>query len=64
VLAAPLLAGNDLSPYERPHAPHLDEEGIAVNQDSLKRQGRKVRNEGDLEVWRKPLKVSRIKRLS
>ena len=32
-----------------------NKEVIAVNQDSLGRQGRRVSKNGDLEVWSKPL---------
>ena len=57
LLAAPLMAGNDL----RKMSPDIkniltNQEVIAVNQDSLGRQGRKVRDEGDLEVWSKEMK--------
>ena len=57
LLAAPLMAGNDL----RTMSPDIkniltNQEVIAVNQDSLGRQGRKVRDEGDLEVWSKEMK--------
>jgi len=57
LLAAPLMAGNDL----RTMSPEIrniltNPEVIAVNQDSLGRQGRKVRDEGDLEVWSKEMK--------
>jgi len=56
VLAAPLMAGNDL----RTMAPEIRDiltnaEVIAVDQDSLGRQGRKVRDDGELEVWSKEL---------
>ena len=57
ILAAPLMAGNDL----RNMSPEITEiltnrEVIAVDQDSLGREGRKVRDDGDLEVWSKQLK--------
>jgi alpha-galactosidase len=57
ILAAPLIAGNDL----RDMKPEIQEiltnkEVIAVNQDPLGRQARRVRKDGDLEVWAKPLK--------
>jgi alpha-galactosidase len=57
LLAAPLMAGNDL----RSMSPEITEvltnrEVIAVNQDSLGRQGHKVRDDGDFEVWSKDLK--------
>jgi alpha-galactosidase len=56
LLAAPLMAGNDV----RQMAPDvrdilLNREVIAVNQDPLGRQGKKIRDDGDLEVWSKPL---------
>jgi len=56
ILAAPLMMGNDI----RKATPEimeilLNKEAIAVNQDPLGRQGVKVRDYGDLEVWSKPL---------
>jgi alpha-galactosidase len=56
LLAAPLMAGNDvrqMSPEVRDIL--LNRDVIAVNQDPLGRQGRRIRDEGDLEVWSKPL---------
>lgn len=56
LLAAPLMAGNDLRSMSQETAGILtNREAIAVNQDSLGRQGFKVRDDGDLEVWTKPL---------
>jgi len=56
LLAAPLMAGNDL----RSMTPEVRDiltntEVIAVDQDPLGRQGRKVRDDGDIEVWSKEL---------
>jgi len=56
ILAAPLIAGNDL----RNMGPDIqviltNKEVIAVNQDPLGIEGRRVRKEGDLEVWARPL---------
>jgi alpha-galactosidase len=56
LLSAPLLAGNDL----RTVAPEIlsiltNREVIAIDQDSLGRQGRRVKTEGDVEIWTKPL---------
>ena len=52
ILAAPLMAGNDLRSMTAETRDILTNgEVIAVNQDSLGRQGRKVRDDGDLEVW-------------
>lgn len=56
ILAAPLMAGNDLrnmTPEVRDILTNRDV--IAVDQDPLGRQGRKVRDDGPLEVWAKPL---------
>jgi len=57
LMAAPLMAGNDL----RSMTPEIrdiliNKEVIAVNQDPLGRQGRRVSKDGDLEVWAKQLK--------
>jgi alpha-galactosidase len=57
ILAAPLIAGNDL----RNMVPEIKEiltnkEIIAINQDALGRQASRVWKEGDLEIWAKPLK--------
>jgi len=56
MLAAPLMAGNDV----RAMAPEIrdiliNHEVIAVDQDSLGRQARRVRDDGDLEVWAREL---------
>lgn len=57
LLAAPLMAGNDL----RTMSPEisailLNKEVIAVNQDVLALQGRRIKREGDREVWARQLK--------
>jgi len=56
LLAAPLMAGNDLKAM----APEVKEvltntEAIAIDQDPLGMQGRKVRHDTVREVWMKPL---------
>jgi len=56
ILTAPLMAGNDL----RSMTPEIcdiltNKEVIAVDQDPLGRQGRKVRDDGDYEVWSKEM---------
>ena len=56
LLSAPLMAGNDL----RSMPPEIKEiltnrEVIAVDQDPLGLQGRRVKREGDREVWSKQL---------
>jgi alpha-galactosidase len=56
MLAAPLLAGNDLrdmSPATREIL--LNKEVIAVDQDKLGRQGRRVSKEAGGEMWMRPL---------
>jgi alpha-galactosidase len=57
MLAAPLIAGNDLSNM-RPeiHDILTNKEVIAVDQDPLGSQGRRVGKDGDQEVWSKQLK--------
>src|SRR5262249_55807507 len=57
ILAAPLIAGNDL----RSMTPEIqkiltNKEVIAINQDALGMQGRRIRKDGDKEVWMKQLK--------
>jgi len=56
LLAAPLISGNDV----RSMTPEIKEiltnaEVIAVNQDKLGREGRRIRKAGDSEVWVKSL---------
>lgn len=56
ILSAPLMLGNDI----RSMTPEIlailtNREMIAVNQDPLGKQGSKVSDEGDLEVWSKQL---------
>jgi alpha-galactosidase len=56
LLAAPLIAGNDLAAMTPEiHAILTNAEVIAVDQDPLGIQGRRVRDEGAKEVWMKPL---------
>jgi alpha-galactosidase len=56
VLAAPLIAGNDLANM-RPEIKAIltNREVIAVDQDALGAQGRRVAKDGDYEVWARPL---------
>jgi alpha-galactosidase len=61
MLAAPLLAGNDLSKMtDADKRLLLNKEAIAVDQDPLGRQGDRLYVSGDLEVWTKPLKGGRL----
>ena len=56
ILAAPLLAGNDLTDMP-PEIKSilLNREVIAVDQDSLGKQGDRAYQNGPLEVWTRPL---------
>jgi alpha-galactosidase len=57
ILAAPLLAGNDLSQMKPETAAILrNKEVIAIDQDPLGRQGDRVSEVGPVEIWSKPLK--------
>ncbi len=61
MVAAPLIAGNDL----RNMTPEIREiltnrPLIAVDQDRLGKQGRRIRREGELEVWIKGLTGNRM----
>jgi alpha-galactosidase len=56
LLAAPLLAGNDL----RTVPPEIlgiltNREVIAIDQDPLGRQGRRLKKDGEVEIWTRPL---------
>jgi len=56
LLAAPLLAGNDLSTMSPETLSILtNHEVIAVDQDPAGAQGDRVKAEGGLEIWAKPL---------
>src|SRR6266851_1203923 len=57
MLAAPLIAGNDLRNM-RPeiHDILTNKEVIAIDQDPMGREGERVAKNGDLEVWAKQIK--------
>jgi alpha-galactosidase len=56
LLAAPLLAGNDLTTMTPATTAMLtNREVIAIDQDSAGMQGDRVSAEGPLEIWAKPL---------
>ncbi len=56
LLAAPLLAGNDLRDMKKEiHDILTNREVVAIDQDSKGVQGIRVAKNGDLEVWEKPL---------
>lgn len=57
ISAAPLILGNDLSKMSDSIFSILtNREVIAVDQDSLGYQGRKVRTDGNVQIWTKKLK--------
>jgi alpha-galactosidase len=56
LLAAPLMSGNDvrsMSPETKEIL--INKEVIAIDQDKLGRQGRLLSQNGDLEIWARPL---------
>ena len=56
LLAAPLLAGNDIAKMSADTKEILlNKEVIAIDQDSMGIQGHRVKKSGDLEVWSKQL---------
>ncbi|MBO9708775.1 MAG: glycoside hydrolase family 27 protein [Caulobacter sp.] len=56
MLAAPLIAGNDVSAMDADTKAILtNREVIAIDQDPLGVQARRVSKQGDLEVWARPL---------
>ena len=57
MLAAPLIAGNNLTQMTPDVAAILmNKEVIAIDQDALGKQGDRVYAEGPVEIWAKPLK--------
>ena len=56
ILAAPLLAGNDLTKMTPETIALLtNREVIAIDQDATGKQGDRVRAEGPMEIWSRPL---------
>jgi alpha-galactosidase len=61
LLAAPLLAGNDLRTMSEETRERLtNPEVIAIDQDALGKQARRVFQDGKLEVWARPLAGGRV----
>jgi len=61
LLAAPLLAGNDLTKMSDADKNILmNTEAIAIDQDALGKQGDRLYESGDLDVWTKPLSGGRV----
>ena len=56
ILAAPLIAGNNLAAMDAETRDLLtNQEVIAIDQDTLGIQGHRIKQEGPVEVWAKPL---------
>jgi alpha-galactosidase len=56
IQAAPLMLGNDIRTMSPVTIALLENRGvIAIDQDRLGRQGRRIRKDGDAELWAKPL---------
>jgi alpha-galactosidase len=61
ILAAPLLAGNDLTQMTQADQRILmNKDAITIDQDALGRQGDRLYQSGDLDVWTKPLSAGRV----
>lgn len=61
LLASPLLAGNDLSKMsDSDKAILMNKDAIAIDQDPLGKQGDRLYESGDLDVWTKPLNGGRV----
>ena len=61
MLAAPLIAGNDITTMDNSIKDILTApEIVAIDQDSLGVQATRIRNAGSLQVWQKPLKDGSI----
>jgi alpha-galactosidase len=61
MLAAPLIAGNNLTQMTPDVAAILmNKEAIAIDQDALGKQGDRLYQSGDFDVWTKPLSDGRI----
>jgi alpha-galactosidase len=56
IMAAPLIAGNDIAAMKpETHDILTNKEVIAVDQDALGKQGKRIRHENDQDVFVKPL---------
>ena len=61
ILAAPLLAGNDLSKMtDIDKSILMNKDAIAIDQDPLGKQGDRLYQSADLDVWTKPLSNGRV----
>lgn len=61
ILASPLLAGNDLSKMtDTDKSILMNKEAVAIDQDPLGKQGDRLYQSGDFDVWTKPLSNGRV----
>ncbi len=61
LLAAPLLAGNDLTKMtDADRSILLNREVIAIDQDPLGKQGKRMYQYGEINVWTRPLSGNRL----
>jgi alpha-galactosidase len=61
LLAAPLLAGNDLSKMtDADRRILMNRDAIGIDQDALGKQGDRLYQNGDLDVWSRPLSGGRV----
>jgi alpha-galactosidase len=61
ILAAPLLAGNDLSRMSDADKRILvNADAIAIDQDALGKQGSRLYQSADLDVWTRPMSGGRV----
>ena len=61
LLAAPLLAGNDLSKMsDADRRILMNRDAIAIDQDGFSKQGERLYQNGDLDVWSRPLSGGRV----
>jgi len=59
MLAAPLIAGNNLTQMTPDiGAILMNKDVIAIDQDTLGRQGDRIYAEGPIEIWAKPLQAA------
>jgi alpha-galactosidase len=61
ILASPLLAGNDLSKMtDTDKSILMNKDALAIDQDPLGKQGDRLYQSGDFDVWTRPLSGGRV----
>ena len=61
ILAAPLMAGNDLTQMtDTDKRILMNRDVISIDQDSLGTEGKRLYQSGDIDVWTKPLSGGRV----